>query len=145
MNALQVIEQTLKGTVRRLRLERTWNAFWKGLLIGGVFWFLMLAIYKLAPIPFILLYVGAFIACLVPLFMAIIAASKNISIFQAARFVDSRRDLKERLSTALEISGASGIDASWRDLLVADAAQHVKDLEPPQLIPLRLPAFSRWA
>jgi len=145
MSSLQVIEQTLKATIRRLRLERMWHAFWRGLLFGGALWLALLISYKLAPIPMTALFFGALIAVLVPVTLSLIAVFRKISLAEAARFLDSRRNLKERLSSALEISRGSGPDNFWRDLLIDDAARHVEGVEPRQLVPLKLPAFSRWA
>jgi hypothetical protein len=61
-----------------------------------------------------------------------------------ARWVDVRQHLKERMSTALEV--ASGPETgTWRDLVVNDAAQHAKEIDPRKLVPFHLPRASRWA
>jgi len=145
MSSLQVIEDTLKRTSRRVRLERMWQALWRGLLIGGAFWFIVFAVYKLAPIPVATLYIGASLALLVPLVWALVAGARKISLLETARFVDSRKELKERLSTALEISGSTVGASEWRDLVISDAARHVNGIEARQLVPLRFPVASRWA
>src|SRR5258708_6425017 len=104
MSSLQLIEETLHRTVRRLRLQRAWHAFWRGLLFGAGFWLLVFVTYKISPIPVVAVYGAAIVGALVPLTFAIAAAFQKISSADAARFVDSRKQLKERLSTALEIS-----------------------------------------
>ena len=66
------------------------------------------------------------------------------ALAEVARWVDGRQHLKERLSTALEV--AADPDAgTWRDLVVSDAAEHAKDLDPRRLVPFRLPKATRWA
>src|SRR6266403_1938621 len=124
MSSVQLIENTLKKTARRIRLARTWQALWRGLLIGGGLWLVVFAVYKLAPIPAMALYVGGAVAVLIPVTLSIMAACRKISALETARFVDARKQLKERLSTALELSGSSSGDGAWKELVISDAARH---------------------
>src|SRR4051812_41234843 len=119
MSSLQLIESTLKRTSRRIRLERMWHGLWRGLLVGGGVWLIVFAVYKLTPIPVVSLYVAASVGLLIPIVWAIVCGCRRMSLLETARFVDARKELKERLSTALEISGAA-IDTSWKDLVIAD-------------------------
>ncbi len=145
MSSLQLIEQTLKRTALRMRLERLWHALWRGLLVGGSLWLLVFALYKLAPIPVGSLYAAGSLALFIPLAWAATAACRKISLLETARFVDARKELKERFSTALEISGSSTGDAAWKELVIADAARQVSGIDARQLLPLNFPAVSRWA
>jgi len=52
--------------------------------------------------------------------------------------------LKERLSTALEL-GSDPSTGRWGQLVVSDAAEHAKGLDPRKLVPFRLPKSARWA
>ena len=62
-----------------------------------------------------------------------------------ARWVDHRQRLKERLSTALELSGDPET-GPWCDLIVADAAEHARKIDARQLVPFALPPkIVRWA
>jgi hypothetical protein len=61
-----------------------------------------------------------------------------------ARWVDSQQHLKERLSTALEVSEAPAATA-WNGLVLADAAEHAKGIDAHRLLPLHLPYIARWA
>jgi hypothetical protein len=63
---------------------------------------------------------------------------------QAARWLDGRQHLQERLSTALEVSSQEKA-GSWRDLIIADAAHHASKLDPRELLPFHLPKTTRWA
>ncbi|HTL17300.1 MAG TPA: hypothetical protein VL793_08690, partial [Patescibacteria group bacterium] len=62
---------------------------------------------------------------------------------EVARWLDSRRHLKERLSTALEITNEAQ-ESPWRQLILADAVAHAKGIDARQLLPLHLPNISRW-
>ena len=144
MNEFQVIESALKGAARRRRGERAWRGFWQGLLAGGLIWLLTIAAYKIFPLPAGSLLAGGIAAAVVALAGLILAAGRRISLAETARWVDARKQLQERLSTALELAAAPGA-GEWKDLLVRDAARHAKDLDPRQLLPFRLPMVSRWA
>jgi hypothetical protein len=63
----------------------------------------------------------------------------------AARWVDQHEGLKERLSTALELSKEKNAETSpWWSLVLRDAAGHARGLDPKRLLPLRLPSFCLW-
>ncbi len=70
--------------------------------------------------------------------------SRPLTMGETARWVDGRKDFKERLSTALEL-GEQAPDADWGRLIVADAAKRLPEIEPRQLLPFHLPKASRWA
>ena len=60
-----------------------------------------------------------------------------------ARWVDLQQQLKERLSTALELSGTPG-GGEWKRLVVSDAAAHARSLDPQKLVPLAWPRGVHW-
>lgn len=143
MSDFQTIERTLKATAGRHRLQRAWSGFWKGLLGGGIVWLVVFGVYKLLPIPVELLTVGAVAAgCIV---VATVAASiwRKESLLEAARWIDEKQQLQQRLSTAWEVAGK--VDSEWRQLVVSDAAQHARHLDARRLLPLRWPGVARWA
>jgi hypothetical protein len=144
MSDIQLIEGVLKNAARRRRLERAWRSFWQGLFLGAIFWLLIFAIYKLAPIPVMVLYVAGIVAAFIPIGAAIFAAAKSLTILETARWADAKKQLQERLSTALEVSSSSG-SGEWKTLLITDAARHARDLDAKKLLPLRFPAIGRWA
>jgi predicted nucleic acid-binding Zn-ribbon protein len=74
----------------------------------------------------------------------IIGGWHKTPLSEAARWVDGRQHLQERLSTALEVAGREG-PGTWRDLVVTDAAEHAKGLDLRRLVPFRLPKATRWA
>jgi len=144
MSELEVIHSTLERAASRRRWERTWQGFWRGLLTGSLIWLVALIIYKLAPISADILFYAAGLALLA---MAVGAAwgwSRKSTLSQTARWVDGQQHLKERLSTALEMSG-NNKNEEWKTLLMADAARHAEKVDPKKLTPFRLPQLSRWA
>jgi hypothetical protein len=144
MSDLEAIEKVLVRAARRRRWERAWNGFWHGLFFGALVWLGALALYKLAPIPFSIL-IGAGIAgalCLAGGFLS--GWIHRPTLQQAARCLDQREHLQERLSTALELSAAGRIEG-WRALLVSDAARFAAKLDPRKIFPYRLPRVSRWS
>lgn len=144
MSDLQVIENTLERAARRRRNERAFRGLWQGLLVGAVIWLLTLAAYKLLPMPLWTLTAAAIVGLLSALVGLLIGGWRKTSLSETARWVDGRQHLQERLSTALELSKTSGTE-TWRELLVTDAASHVKELDPRSLVQFRLPKASRWA
>jgi len=144
MGDLQFIESTLERAAQRRRNERAFRGLWQGLLVGAIIWLLTLVTYKLLPIPLWTLTAAAGVGLLAAIVGFIIGGWRKISVQETARWVDGRQHLQERLSTALEVShGASS--ETWRELLVTDAASHVKELDPRSLVQFRLPKTSRWA
>jgi len=145
MNDLDLIQAALAATGRRRRLERGLWRLWLGLAIGAGAWLLVLGVYKLAPIPavwaewaWVVLPVGALAGFLAGWW-------RVASAGEMARWVDSKRQLQERVSTALEMAGKGEGQEEWRGLLVADAAKRVAGLKAKELLPFHLPAAARWA
>lgn len=144
MSELQIIQSTVERAARRQRWQRAWLGFWNGLLIGAGIWLLAIGLYKLLPLPFVLLGWAGALAGATMLGGFIIGGWRRTTPLQAARWVDQRQHLKERLSTALEVSAAAK-DGEWRDLVVSDAARHARQVDVTQMLPYHLPHASRWA
>src|SRR5207249_6715547 len=103
-----------------------------------------LSAYKLFPLPLWSLTAAGAAAGLSMLVGFIIGGWRRGSLIQTARWVDREKDLKERLSTALEMNSASASE-NWKQLVVTDAAQHAQDLDPRKILPFHLTIASRWA
>jgi len=143
MSDFQVIENALKATSARHRLQRAWAGLWKGLLAGGLVWLVVFTIYKLAPIPVVSLTAAGIAAGVTLLVFLAIALFRRESLLEAARWLDEKQKLQQRLSTALEVAGKP--DSEWKQLVVSDAAGHVRGVDPRRLAPLRWPKAGRWA
>ena len=143
MSDFQTIERTLKATAARHRLQRAWSGFWKGLLGGGIVWLVVFGIYKLLPIPVELLTVGAVVAGCILVAAVMLSIWRKESLLEAARWIDEKQKLQQRLSTAWEVAGKP--DSEWKQLVVSDAAHHARHLDARRLLPLRWPGVTRWA
>ncbi|HXC97931.1 MAG TPA: hypothetical protein VN048_01230 [Verrucomicrobiae bacterium] len=144
MGDLQLIEQTLMAAARRRRRERAVRGLWQGMFIGAIIVFLTVAAYKLLPLPSWSIQAAAVMGVVSAIVGMIIGGWRQDSLSETARWVDGRQHLQERLSTALELAKSPGPE-SWRELLVTDAAAHLKDLDPRRLVRFRLTRASRWA
>jgi tetratricopeptide (TPR) repeat protein len=143
MSDLQIVEETLNRTATRARWVRAWNGLWRGLMVGAAVYLLCLAVYKLAPVPWTVVQVGllAGVGCAVG--GLVWGAFRNLSREDAARFLDLRAGLKERLSTALEMS-RQGRQEQWAELIIADAGVAARNVDPRRVLPFELPRLARW-
>jgi len=149
MSELQVIELALDQAARRRRWARALRGGWQGLLVGAIVCLLAIGAYHLFPLFDWRLPTWTILAAALfpfPCLAAgmIIGGWRKPRRNEVARWLDGRKHLKERLSTALEV--ATIPDAGkWRDLIVTDAADHAKSLDPRSMIPFGLPKATRWA
>jgi hypothetical protein len=144
MSELNAIEAALHRAAQRCRLDRALRGLWRGLLVASILWLVALVAYKVFPLPAFSLAVAGGVGLLCMALGAIIGGWRKISSRETARWVDVKQNLKERLSTALEVT-ESGSGEEWKTLLVHDAAQHVQGLDAKKLLPLHLPKVARWA
>jgi hypothetical protein len=142
MSDLQLIQEALQRTARRWRWLQAWRGLGQGAFAGASLWFLAVAIYKLCPISLVMVVWAGYAAlgCLVA--GALYGWWRKRSLLQTARWVDEQQQLKERLSTALEICGN---EQKWSELVLADAAHHAKAVDPSRLVPFKVPILTRWA
>jgi len=144
MSELLIIQTALQGAARRRRWARALRGLWWGLLVGSLAWLIALGVFKLAPVSLAtLLWAGA-VAVACPVVGFVIGFWRQPGLAETARWVDVKRNLKERMSTALEVGGTDDA-GTWRDLVLADAASHAQEIEPRQLVPFSLPRATRWA
>ncbi len=144
MSEIQFIQATLEQTASRRRWQRGWRALWQGLFAGTAVWLLVLALYKVFPLPEQILTVTAAVcAALLPVAF-LIGYWRKPSLAETARWVDERQHFQERISTALEVVTASVAD-NWRHLVLSDAAARVRDFDPGKSLPYQLPRIARWS
>lgn len=143
MSELQVIESALEQAARRRRWAHALRGLWYGLLVGAVLSLLLIGAWHILPLPLWTRGVAAVVPVVCALVGAIVGGWRRPALTEVARWVDLRQHLKERLSTALEV--AKGPDAgTWRDLVVTDAAAHIKGVDLRRLVPFHLPKATRW-
>ena len=144
MSELKLIEGALKRANTRRRLERVWRGFWKGLLTAAGIWLVVYGVYKIFPINPVVLPVAAYVAGAIVLLFMTWPALRRLTLVETARWLDQKRGLKERVSTAWELDRSGGDDA-WKQLVTADAAAHVKEMDARSLVRFGLPIAGRWA
>jgi chemotaxis protein histidine kinase CheA len=144
MSDLQLIEQTLMAAATRRRRDRAVRGLWRGMFIGAIIVFLTVAAYKLLPLPLWSIRAAVVAGVVSAIVGMIIGGWRRDSLNQIARWVDGRQHLQERLSTALELSKTPGPE-SWRELLVTDAAAHLKDFDLRRVVRFSFTRAFRWA
>ena len=144
MSELETIRRVLERAGLRHRLSKALRGLCDGLLIGAVVCLLVLASYHLWPLPSWSVGLATLVPVVGMVAGFIIGFWSKPSLSEVARWVDSRRHLKERLSTAIEMSGDPN-ETSWSHLIVSDAAEHAKGIDAGKLLPLHLPRITRWA
>ena len=117
---------------------------WLGLLIGVCLWLAALGVYKLVPIPQATLHWAGAIGLALPLAGLLFGLAKRFADSDTARWLDRESGLKERLSTAVELSNSASKNARWSALVIHDAAKAASEIEPKKLLPLRLPKVCHW-
>lgn len=115
-----------------------------GLLCGALLWLVVVAVFKLSPIPGQTLLWAGVASLLCPLAGFIIGFWRKPSLTETARWVDVKQNLRERMSTALEVAETQP-PGTWRDLVMHDAASHAQEIEPKRLVPFSLTKAARWA
>jgi hypothetical protein len=144
MSEIQIVTSSLERASQRLRLNRALRGLWSGLLLGAALWLATLAVFKLAPIPANALTIAAIIGFVCPLAGFLLGGWRKPSLAATAQWVDVKQNLKERMSTALEVANEK-TDPLWSHLVVHDAASHAQEIDPRKLVPLHLTRAAHWA
>src|SRR5262245_31896965 len=138
MSELQIIESALKRAATRRRWARALRGSCFGLLIGAALSLILFGVYHLRELPTWALICAAVIPFPCMLVGLVAGMWRRTPLHEVARWVDGRQHLQERLSTALEVS-AEKESSTWRQLVMSDAADHVKALDPRRLVQFSLP------
>lgn len=144
MSQTETIARLLEEAARRRRRRRAWHGAFHGLLGASGLCLLMLAAWKLLPLP---LWVPVAAVAVLPLGLlagALAAAWQRPDTLETARWLDQCLNLQERLSTAWEWRHQNN---PWSQLVLQDAARHAAECPPerlPQWLPWTLPRHSRW-
>lgn len=144
----EVILSKLKRVRQRLRIVSLAQAASRGLLTGACM-AAGLAALRLSSIGNFSVLGGVIALIGVPL-LAVIVAGINCLLkrdwLPAARVVDRQYQLKDRTETALSFLNRqqSGIGGQCEELQLEDAAQHLQQVEPQLVVPMRMPSSSRW-
>jgi predicted nucleic acid-binding Zn-ribbon protein len=148
MNPLATIQEAAARTATRRRWLSGWEGLWKGFIVGAALYTLALAVWKLVPISYDWVTGAGVLGLLCIPGGFFLGFHRKITVEEAARWLDQKQGLKERLSTALEFGGKAPseevVNSTWHQLVVADANAAAASVDPKALLPLRLPSRSRW-
>lgn len=142
MPLLEPIEIAVERTARRLRWLRGWIGFWRGALAGAVLYLLALLVFKLFPVTHDWVTAAGLGAMAATVLGFVLGFWRRTSNQEAARWLDEREGLQQRLSTALEW-GSRDTPGIWRDLVIADATASAATINPARLLPVGLPRLAR--
>lgn len=143
MNELAQLRHAVHRTALRRRLELGLLGLWNGLAAGTLAWLALVALHKIVPIPADGPEWGWILALLGAVLGFAWGARRPVTDLLAARLLESRQPLQQRVSTALQVADRSP-KAPWAPLLIADAAKSLEGLNLARLLPLRLPAAARY-
>ncbi len=143
MSEFSVIQEVLRRAAARRRLQHALEGLWWGLLGGTALWMAALALYKIAPIPSVAADWGWVASMLGATGGFAWGGRRRIPTATAARILEHRESLRERLSTALEINHEAK-PTEWSRLVLADAASAIRGVDPARTMPVGLPRFARW-
>lgn len=144
MSEFQIIHEALERASQRRRVARGLRGLCTGLLVGSLLWLLILGLLKITPLPSQILFWSGLIALICPLSGFGLGFWRKHSLTETARWVDVKQNLRERMSTALEVA-ENQPPGTWRDLVLHDAASHAQEIEPKKLVPFSLTKAARWA
>src|SRR5262245_54277796 len=127
MSDLEQIQKVLAQAGRRRRSQRALNGLTEGALVGGIVFLLALAAYNFLPLPGWVVPAAGGVAVAAAVLGLLIRGWRAESLLKTARWIDDEKNLKERLSTALEVSNQPA-PAEWKNLVLADASRHAAGL-----------------
>jgi predicted nucleic acid-binding Zn-ribbon protein len=144
MSELQIIQATLEKAAGRRRWARALRGMWAGLVVGAILALFLAGTYKLLPVPMWTLFAAAIIPFPAMLVGLIVGGWRKLKLPEVARWLDGRQHLQERISTALEI-GSREEQGVWTQLIMGDAAEHVKGVDVRRLVPITISSKAKWA
>ena len=145
MEGIDAIQEFVSRAARRRRAYRAWDAAWATALGSVVVAVLLVVLSKLVPIPKPWLIGAGLAAGVAPLVAAIWYFSKSLRVVEAARWLDHKAGLQERLATALEFGAPSKELNRWQEWVVRDAASSASSVDLKKLMPLRFPRAGAYA
>lgn len=142
MSDIEAIKTALEKVARRRRMERMFHGAWNGLAAGLLGWLLVVGLFKLVPLPASVVELSWLVVVLAVVVGLLWGATRKITLAGTARWVDGRKALQERLSTAMELA-QKDVEGEWSGLVMADAVRALPELNAKALLPLKLPRSSR--
>ena len=135
MSEKQVIGAKIQAAASRRKIQHGWRCMWRGLLFGVCRGLVALVILKLASIPQVSLLWAGIIGLAFPVGALLFGLAKRFDAIDTARWLDSETGLKERLSTAIELTDGDAENSDWSALVIRDAAKAADKIEAGKLMP----------
>src|ERR1041384_6342434 len=96
MSEIEVIQSTLERTARRRRWQRALSGFWHVLFGGAAWWLVVLAFYKVPPLPDQFLWLAAaVVGALLPIGL-LAGFWRKSTLLEKARWESGRASCRER-------------------------------------------------
>lgn len=144
MSELQAIQVAVSRAGHRRRWQRAWQGLGRGLLAGALIWLVGLTLYKLLPVPVLTVAVSGALAVAAMAIGFLVGVWRGERALTTANWLDQRQQLKERLSSALEIA-QDATAGEWRELVIGDAARHVRGMDVRRVVPYHLTRACHWS
>ena len=144
MSEKQVINAKIEAASGRRKVQAGWRSMWLGLWFCACLWLVTLVVYKLFPISTATVFWAVMVGLAFPLIGIALGLAKRFAARDTARWLDQETGLKERLSTAIELTESKAKDSEWSMLVIRDAARSAGNIETGKLLPLRLPPLCNW-
>lgn len=136
------VQQRVQAVQIRQQRQWLWQCASVGLLAGGVAGCAVALARLLTSGAFSWIWVAA--AVCIPAFAGItIALVRSRTLQAAARYIDSRCDLKDRAQTALQFLQAPSKDSLQR-MQIEDAERHLMSVDPAIVSPMHAPKAWGW-
>ncbi len=135
MKGSEVIHSVVDNARRRFLLQHAIN--WLGIALGfaAAVWLVALVAFKLLPMPEKWVWSVGIIGLVATVAVFLAGILRRSDKSAAARWLDEKAGLKDRLSSALELDRT---DTDWSRLIHRDAVDHAEKLDPAKLIPFQL-------
>ncbi len=135
MKGSEAIHSVVDQARRRFLLQHAINWLGLALCVAAAAWLAMLVAYKLLPMPEQWVWTAGLAGLAAALAVFTIGLLRRTDRTAAARWLDQKAGLKDRLSSALEMDR---LDTDWSRLVHGDAVAHAEKLDASKLIPFRL-------
>lgn len=144
MSDRSVIEGSLRALADRRRWQRAWHGGWRGGAWGTVAWCVWVAVYKVLPISETGVAWGWWGMVVGGVIGAMMGWWRRWTVMEAARWLESREEMPQTLSTAVEMMHDPKASPAWRELVEGRAAAEVRKVRLGRVLPWRLPVAARW-
>ena len=135
MKGSEVIHSVVDNARRRFLLQHAINWLGIALCFAAAVWLVALIVFKFAPMPEKWVWAVGVVGLVATVAVFLAGMLRRSDKNAAARWLDQKAGLKDRLSSALELDRT---DTDWSRLIHRDAVDHAGKLDTAKLIPFQL-------